>query len=745
MKKQLFTLLTLLVMCVTGAWGDPTYYTPEADEVIILTNVYDKDASTANYSKHAGVLFYANNASFSSKTVGDPDDNTKTLSGNSLLVKNNGDVKRVTLNITGVKKITVYHESHNLRYVRLLDLNNSNTVLKAGSASTYYTELELTGTTNYSIRLEGYDGNAQTDLGVYAVKIEKYGASKTTLAGGWTNASPSFIVGSSATIPTFSVTGGGELGTDYTVAYSEVSDANNIVTTEASNGITAISTSAEGTATIRAKVALTETGAESYSLETTTYDITISVIDATPYSTPTITEKNGTVQITSPDDGVVVSQIKYSLDNGETWEDYSIPFNLNEAKTVMAKVVTGTDASKTDSEVASAECNAIPAAAAGSMSITLYHDASNWIKTASISGSGKNDTWTGKASTYLEGYSIVLDNVGKEGSNIKDLASGSAINSKSTIKGSNGRTLTFALPTGVKVNRITVYSYTNGDDDNHYTSGWKFNGSTADMIGLSLMDKVESNVHINAGKSMSTASNPDVRVFYFATPLEGSFDFVNSGYQQCFYMVLDYTQTVTATITLTGYATFSSPYALDFTGNIDGLEKVYYASAVAPGSVTMTEINQTVPAETGLFLKGTAGETITIPVVASGDELPGTNYLKPTTSSAITASANGIYHYVFAYNTNSDSYNAGFYNLSSDVTPGVGKAYIETTTDIKPSSTPQAKVNFLLADGGLTGVKNIDASSNINANTGKMYNLGGQLVNGGYKGIVIVNGKKVVK
>lgn len=179
MKKQLFTLLTLLVMCVTGAWADVTYYTPEADEVIILTNVYDKDASTANYSKHAGVLFYANNASFSSKTVGDPDDNTKTLSGNSLLVKNNGDVKRVTLNITGVKKITVYHESHSSRYVRLLDLNNSNTVLKAGSASTYYTELELTGTTNYSIRLEGYDGNGQTDLGVYAVKIEKYGASKT--------------------------------------------------------------------------------------------------------------------------------------------------------------------------------------------------------------------------------------------------------------------------------------------------------------------------------------------------------------------------------------------------------------------------------------------------------------------------------------------------------------------------------------------------------------------------------------
>lgn len=209
--------------------------------------------------------------------------------------------------------------------------------------------------------------------------------------------------------------------------------------------------------------------------------------------------------------------------------------------------------------------------------------------------------------------------------------------------------------------------------------------------------------------------------------------------------------TVTATITPTGYATFSSPYALDFTGNIDGLEKVYYASAVAQGSVTMTELHQTVPAETGLFLKGTPNATVTIPVVATGDNLPSTNYLKSNTAtSTIAASIDKAYHYVFAYTT-SDNSNPGFFNLSSNVSLSAGKAYLETTTDIKPTvpATPAtpAKVNFLLADGGLTGVKSIDASnnSNVNANAGKMYNLGGQLVNEGYKGIVIVNGKKVVK
>ena len=206
-----------------------------------------------------------------------------------------------------------------------------------------------------------------------------------------------------------------------------------------------------------------------------------------------------------------------------------------------------------------------------------------------------------------------------------------------------------------------------------------------------------------------------------------------------------YGNTVSATITPTGYATFSSPYALDFSGAIDKLDAAYYASAVAQGSVTMTKLEQAVPAETGLFLKGKANETVTIPVVASGTTINGTNYLKPnTTAKEIAASTENAYHYVFAYTT-SDGSNPGFFNLASPVTLGAGKAYLETTTDIKPAQSQGAKVSILFFDDNLTGVKSIDASSNVNANADKMYNLGGQLVGEGYKGIVIVNGKKVIK
>ena len=200
-------------------------------------------------------------------------------------------------------------------------------------------------------------------------------------------------------------------------------------------------------------------------------------------------------------------------------------------------------------------------------------------------------------------------------------------------------------------------------------------------------------------------------------------------------------QFVPVTITPTGYATFSSPYALDFSGAIDNLDAAYYASAVAQGSVTMTKLEQAVPAETGLFLKGKANETVTIPVAASGTDINGTNYLKPNTSeSTVAASTENAYHYVFAYTT-SDNSNPGFFNLASPVTLGAGKAYIETETSIKP--TAGAKVSILFTDTELTGIVNAEANETTNAKTGKIYNIAGQVVTESYKGIKIIDGKKV--
>ena len=599
-------------------------------------------------------------------------------------------------------------------------MNGGGLPTNVANNNQYYQE-----TYTLASRVSGYvrvivseaSGSSSKTIIVGNIVITYSASGKTTLTGAWSNSSPSFAVGSAATIPTFSVTGGGTLGADYTVAYTKTDDSGIVTLTGGNGAISAINTAAAATATVTATVTIVNT--TTYEMATTSYDCAISVVAATKYTTPTITEKNGTVQITSPDD-ILVSQIKYSLDDGDSWNDYTIPFNLTTAKTVKAKVVAGADPSHADSDVASEDCNAIPAALAGSQSITIFYDADKWTKSASQDGSSTNDTWTGKTDTYLEGYSIVLDNVGKTGSNIKELSSGSAINSNSTIKGSNGRTLTFTLPSGVKVNRITVYSYTNGDDDNFYASGWKFNGSAADMIGLSLRD-----VARNDGKSKCNASNPDVRVFSFAEPLEGTFTFVNTGYQQCFYMVLDYNVSI-STLSGRNYASYVTSQKLDF-ASADGIT-AYIATGLNGGSdaVVLQEVD-VVPAGEPIIVKtDTKGATVNVPVTTAD--------ASSTTGNALvagdgTTAWNGTDGYTYYYIASDQFHKATSGTLKS------GKAYLKVAN----GDVPAPVLNF--AFGDVTGINEVQGSGfKVNG----YYDLQGRKVVQPTKGLYIVNGKKIV-
>ena len=90
-------------------------------------------------------------------------------------------------------------------------------------------------------------------------------------------------------MPIFTVSGGAAaLGTDYSVAYSVVADESSIVTLDAANGITAINTEAEATATVLATVTLlNETD---YTLAVTEYNCEISVVKPT-CAAPVITFK----------------------------------------------------------------------------------------------------------------------------------------------------------------------------------------------------------------------------------------------------------------------------------------------------------------------------------------------------------------------------------------------------------------------------------------------------------------------
>lgn len=81
----------------------------------------------------------------------------------------------------------------------------------------------------------------------------------------------------------------------------------------------------------------------------------------------------------------------------------------------------------------------------------------------------------------------------------------------------------------------------------------------------------------------------------------------------------------------------------------------------------------------------------------------------------------------------------GFYQVSADVTIPANKAYLEINT----ATTTPAKYYSIGIGGNTTGIQAIQQNS-VKAD-GIMYSLSGQRVGKDYKGIVICNGKKMIK
>ncbi len=179
--------MTLLLCMCAGAWATD-YYTPTSDEVIILNDVYNNTATSTGYSDHSAVT-WAGTASTSSKTAGDPSNAGAATSSKVACysIKNNGKGKNISLTISGVSKITLYHERHAERYPQLIltPSSGSGSTLD-GNTNVYYNDYDLDGTKSYTIALQGYDGSSNQDFYVYAIKLTKY-VSKTidtqTLSG----------------------------------------------------------------------------------------------------------------------------------------------------------------------------------------------------------------------------------------------------------------------------------------------------------------------------------------------------------------------------------------------------------------------------------------------------------------------------------------------------------------------------------------------------------------------------------
>jgi hypothetical protein len=182
----------------------------------------------------------------------------------------------------------------------------------------------------------------------------------------------------------------------------------------------------------------------------------------------------------------------------------------------------------------------------------------------------------------------------------------------------------------------------------------------------------------------------------------------------------------------TGYATFSSPYALDFT-NVTTL-KAYTVTAVAGSTLTLTQVMGTVPAATGLIVEGATAD---IPVVATSTTDVSSNLLVAANSQVTAAQpatddkGKTTTNYVLVEKDGK----AGFLQVGADSEPKVaaGHAFLRIVTEA--AAAPE----FISFANGVTAIKGVA----VEKSHGQAFDLlGRQLTNA--KGLVVKNGKKYI-
>jgi predicted secreted protein len=191
---------------------------------------------------------------------------------------------------------------------------------------------------------------------------------------------------------------------------------------------------------------------------------------------------------------------------------------------------------------------------------------------------------------------------------------------------------------------------------------------------------------------------------------------------------------VSVTLGTNGYATFASPYALDLTkANLPSGLKAYKAQSVNSTYVHFEEFDQTVPANTGILLEGTASETYSIPVVASDDVVSGNlfrvnegnGYIDPSYVESTTEV------YYFAMIKDSDPLTFGKFNPASYKYPS-NKAYLT----VAKNKSPEARLVVSFDEEDPTGINAVEAAE---AETGALKD-GKYLI--GNKVVLVKNGVK---
>ena len=185
----------------------------------------------------------------------------------------------------------------------------------------------------------------------------------------------------------------------------------------------------------------------------------------------------------------------------------------------------------------------------------------------------------------------------------------------------------------------------------------------------------------------------------------------------------------TVTISSSGYSTYAAYYPVEYSKL--GLKAYTVKLNAKETGIVMDEVKAVVPAGVAVLLKGEANKDYPLPKNegwAWGEPCD----LKLSDGTATSTTEKTVYGLATVGGKD------GFYKATEGKTIPAKCAYLEVKTSTNPAKF------YSLGDNsgsttGITSVKNEAAGNNA-----PMYNLAGQLVDKGYKGIVIKNGKKIV-
>ena len=189
-----------------------------------------------------------------------------------------------------------------------------------------------------------------------------------------------------------------------------------------------------------------------------------------------------------------------------------------------------------------------------------------------------------------------------------------------------------------------------------------------------------------------------------------------------------------------GAATYSSPYALDFS-EVEGL-RAYAATGYNrnTGAITLTNV-KTANAGTGLFVKGAPG-TYTVPILDVSDDFSLNMFVATLQKTTVNErSDDGLYvNYKFTVATGSTT--PMFYAFTDGSSLSAGKSYLQLPVSWLPSTASNA-ISIEFDEGLVTDIDEVEAEGG--AGDGLYYDLFGRPVLEPVKGsIYIVNGKKVL-